>query len=73
MIYSSLVFNVLISCKYKDIDHIDTEKMRFLSQDSVTLKLTYMAYACGDCYPQYRVDEVVYSENSEEEFFLIKN
>ncbi len=25
----------------------------------VTLKCRYMAYACGDCYPQYRVDEVI--------------
>lgn len=28
----------------------------------VKIKCTYMAYACGDCYPQFRIDDI-YSDN----------
>jgi hypothetical protein len=28
----------------------------------VLLKCSYMAYACGDCYPQFRVDSIMYSD-----------
>jgi len=29
----------------------------------VKLKCVYMAYACGDCYPQYKVEAVLYPDN----------
>ena len=29
------------------------------SKGKVKLKCYYMAYACGDCYPQYRIDKIL--------------
>lgn len=29
----------------------------------VLIKCRYMAYACGDCYPQYRVDDIIKSSS----------
>lgn len=31
--------------------------------DSIVLRTRYMSYACGDCFPQYRVVEVISSES----------
>lgn len=28
--------------------------------EEVTIKTNYMMYACGECYPQYKVKEIVY-------------
>ncbi|MES2732405.1 MAG: hypothetical protein V4714_11670 [Bacteroidota bacterium] len=31
--------------------------------DTITVKSYYMMYACGDCYPQYKVKEVLKPDN----------
>lgn len=33
------------------------------SLEKVKLKLQYMAYACGDCYPEYRVVKIIEPKN----------
>lgn len=48
------------------------QRMLFSKQDSVCIKLSYMAYACGDCYPQYRIDSVLYSREIDKSFYLNK-
>ena len=36
-----------------------------LSDDNVKIKCNYMAYACGDCYPQFKVKDIIQGNNSE--------
>jgi len=43
---------------------------------TMTIKCRYMAYACGDCYPQWRTDSSFAAENDlkeliEESFYVI--
>lgn len=44
----------------------------FEVEDTTTLFLSYMAYACGECRPQYRVDSVEYSAMGLDSFYLNK-
>lgn len=36
-----------------------------ISSEKLKIKCNYMAYACGDCYPQYLVKEILEGENKE--------
>jgi len=36
-----------------------------ISVSKVKIQCNYMAYACGDCYPQYRVNEILEGNNNE--------
>jgi hypothetical protein len=46
-----LAFGVLICVAYSGISWPMTE--------TITIKCRYMAYACGDCHPQYRVEKIL--------------
>lgn len=35
-----------------------------LNEDTVVFKFQYMAYACGDCYPQYNLKAVLQSKKN---------
>jgi hypothetical protein len=48
------------------------KKLEYNREDSVSLKLKDMGYACGECFPQYRIDSVLYSENGNFDFYLNK-
>lgn len=41
----------------------------------IQVKCRYMAYACGDCYPQFKIDSVLYPTNSDklvgEDIYLV--
>jgi hypothetical protein len=42
-----------------------------ISNTPIKIKCNYMAYACGDCYPQYKVNEIL--EGGSEEVNKILN
>jgi hypothetical protein len=70
------------SCSTQDIDKTNDEslgdcrklkqKLHYLFDDSVSVQLSYMAYACGDCFPQYRVDKVLSSEYNDKTYLYNK-
>lgn len=41
-------------------------------EDNITLQLTDMRYACGECLRLYRVDKVLHSDNNEYQFYFNK-
>lgn len=49
------------------------EKLSYEGEDYVTLQLQYNGYACGDCYPEYRVSKVIENGNKEISFYLNKD
>lgn len=76
---SVLAFIIVLflgSCSHKQKD-IDYERLNKLMQygekeDSVSLELKFMAYACGDCIPQYRIDKVLFSKNENNSYYINK-
>jgi hypothetical protein len=46
--------------------------MEFHGENPCTFRMYFQGCACGLEYPQYVVDSVLYSENSEGDFFLNK-
>lgn len=39
----------------------------------ITIRTRYMMYACGDCYPQHKVEEIIFPKNGKYVFLLGKN
>lgn len=50
---------VLLFCAWKAYDSIYFRK----NGQMMTIKCHYMAYACGDCYPQWKIDSSFAVEN----------
>jgi hypothetical protein len=46
--------------------------MEFHGENPCTFRMYWQGCACGDEYPQYVVDSVMYSENLEPEYFINK-
>jgi len=67
---------MLFSCESNRVNDPEISRLkkslRYKIQDSVELNLSFMGYACGDCYPQYRVDSVLFSENGDYDFYFNK-
>lgn len=47
-------------------------KLEYSYRDSVRIKLSDRAYACGDCYPNYRIEAVVFSEEPDKSYYFNK-
>lgn len=47
--FSTIIFFILISCS---------------NSNEVELTCSYQAYACGDCFPQFKIDSIFYNSNS---------
>lgn len=64
LVITLLVFDNL-RMRYQQ--HEVSEHLRFReTADSVSLKVKYIAYACGDCFPDYfLVQEVLYSDSGD--------
>lgn len=41
-----------------------------VSDRKIKIKCSYMAYACGNCYPQYHVKQIVIGKNKATEMIL---
>lgn len=70
-----LISLLFLACGGKSNLSCDELKMRLNygeSEDSLTLKLSWIGYACGDCSPQYRVDSVLFSEENQHAFYWNK-
>uniref|UniRef100_UPI0039A662BA hypothetical protein n=1 Tax=Ornithobacterium rhinotracheale TaxID=28251 RepID=UPI0039A662BA len=66
-----------ISCQENNKKSIECDrimqKMQYgEEEDIVTLKLTPMRYACGDCVPDYTVIKVVFSKNGNYDYYFNK-
>jgi hypothetical protein len=46
----------------------NSTKFKFLYVDTVSVQVRYMAYACGECFPQYRIEKVLFSEADSMDF-----
>ena len=59
----AVIICLIISNIKLRMDNIESsENFRFLIVDSVSVQVRYMAYACGECFPQYRIEKVFFSE-----------
>ncbi len=62
------IFDVKSQVTITDKEYLEytktKQKLKFSFRDSVQLQLKDMAYACGDCYPNYRIDKVFFSEEN---------
>jgi hypothetical protein len=67
ILFFGLIILTLIFCGFFGYSYIPKT-----IDKSVIIKCRYMAYACGDCYPQYRVDEVINSLSEKTKETILK-
>jgi hypothetical protein len=53
-IYNIALFVVVTTVLFSTVNYIFDKKLKY----NVIIMCRYIRYACGDCYPRYRVDKV---------------